>query len=65
LCQSFGITEGGKKAIFLNCFPPEDRWVKYWEKTLIITYDFGPRYWSVVYLPEEQSFTQLWIDGGL
>lgn len=64
LCQAVSITLHGQRAIFLNCFPAEERWAQNWERAVLITYDTGPRFWSVIYVQDQQSFTNLWIDLG-
>jgi hypothetical protein len=63
-CQTVGITFGQHKGILLNCVPTDSAMSRGWEERFIKVYDGGPRWWSVVYLPENRSFTRLRIDLG-
>ncbi len=64
VCQIVGVTFEGRKGILLNCLPVNGSLVAGWREHFVKVYDGGPRYWSVVYLPDEQKFTRLYIDQG-
>lgn len=66
ICQVVGITFDGRKGVLLN-FLPADRANRYgtdWRERFIKVYDGGPRWWSVIYLSEEKTFTALHFDLG-
>ena len=65
ICQVVGITFEGRKGVLLN-FLPSDRSVftENWQQRFIKVYDGGARWWSVVYLPDEKTFTGLRLDLG-
>ncbi len=64
ICQNVGVTFDGRKGILLNCIPSHSQMSAGWKERFIKVYDGGPRWWSVVYLPEERKFTRLHIDLG-
>jgi hypothetical protein len=63
-CQFIGVTLEKHKGILLNCFPLSRDPSGDWKKRFVKVYDGGPRWWSVVYLPDEKEFTQLRVDRG-
>jgi len=64
LGQILGVTYEGRKAILLNCIPAEHDWNGEWRNKFAHAHDEGPRWWHIVYLPEEHKFTGLYIDLG-
>lgn len=66
ICQVVGLTFEGRKGILLN-FLPSDRGNRFGadcRERFIKVYDGGPRWWSVIYLEEEKTFTALHFDLG-
>ena len=64
VCQAVGVTFQGGQAIFLNCLPARHTASRNWRTKFVRVYDGGPRWWSVVYVPEERKFARLKIDLG-
>jgi len=68
-CQFVGVTVElrnleKRKGILLNCFPLSHSWSEGWKERFVKVYDGGPKWWSVVYLPDEKEFTRLRVDLG-
>jgi len=64
VCQIVGVTYEGHKGLLLNCLPMNHSFSKNWREQFANVHDGGPRFWSVVYLPDEQRFAHLHIDLG-
>jgi hypothetical protein len=64
VCQAVGVAVKGERGIFLNCLPYEGPSNNYWKTHYLWEFDGGPKWWSVVYLPEKKCFTTLHIDLG-
>ncbi|MGI8967438.1 MAG: hypothetical protein ACR2H1_15320, partial [Limisphaerales bacterium] len=64
LCQAVGVTVEKRKAILLNFLPVDHFSSRLWREAFVKVHDGGPRWWSIVYLPQEKKFTNLWIDLG-
>lgn len=64
-CQAVRVTYKGQAGVLLN-FLPGDRpeWTIGWQDHWIKVHDGGPRYWQVVYLETEKTFTRLHFDLG-
>jgi hypothetical protein len=66
VCQAVGVTYAKRKGILLNCLPSDvdEDWHEDWKKEFVKVFDGGPKYWSVIYLPDERRFVRLGIDLG-
>ncbi len=64
VCQIVGITLNGQRALLLNCLPHAHQSRRGWNEEFITVFDGGPRWWSVVYVPESSKFTRLILDLG-
>jgi hypothetical protein len=64
VCQVIGVRYEQKKGVFLNCLPADSRMNEGWRERYIRVSDGGPRFWRVVYFPEEGVFFDLQIDHG-
>lgn len=64
VCQIVGVVYQGRRGLILNCFPINGSHLDSWHEYYVLTHDRGPRYWSVVYLLEEQKFMRFYIDLG-
>ncbi len=64
VCQAIGVQYDQKDGVFLNCLPADTRRLEGWRERYVRVYDGGPRFWTVVYLPEERKFVRLRIDLG-
>ena len=63
-CQFVGVSFEKRKVILLNCIPANHGFSRDWENRFVKVYDGGPRWWSVIYLPDEKEFTRLRVDLG-
>jgi hypothetical protein len=64
VCQAIGVQYDQKKGVLLNFLPEDDLFTREWRERYIKVRDGGPRFWSVVYLPDQQRFVRLHIDLG-
>lgn len=64
LCQAIGIEYEMQHAVFLNFIPSSERWSNDWTNRYIHVFDGGPRFWTIVYLPNSGEFKNLRIDLG-
>jgi len=61
--QYFGLLIGGKRFIYLNCFPAVDSFEKREKRAPIYVEDGGAAFWRVLYSVEGGVFSKLSVNG--